>query len=476
MLFDSFDFAIFSPLVFFGYWFIVNKNLKIQNLFILAASYVFYGWWDVRFLALIAFSTLIDFLVGRALENSAVDRKRKMLLWLSIAVNLGLLGYFKYSNFFIESFINAFSFFGRPIEWNGIGIILPVGISFYTFQTLSYTIDVYKRKIRPTQDLIAFSAFVSFFPQLVAGPIERSTHLLPQFFKKREFDAPKAIDGLRQILWGLFKKMVIADNCALFVNEVFGNYTEQSGSTLLLGAVFFFFQVYGDFSGYSDIAIGTGRLFGFNLSQNFAFPFFATSINKFWQRWHISLTTWCRDYIYIPLGGNRGSKLFQFRNTLITFAIMGLWHGAQWTYVVWGVLNAIYFIPSFIKKGNDHESLSSRKMIPSFQEVMGMLSVFLAISISLVFFRADDMHHALSYFGKLFSLSFFDIPVFAPTEVIILVVGMLFVEWIQRFKHHALQFDTGELSTIVRWGAYLLIAFLINWYGYIPQDFIYFQF
>jgi D-alanyl-lipoteichoic acid acyltransferase DltB (MBOAT superfamily) len=476
MLFDSFDFAIFLPLVFFGYWFIVNKHLKTQNLFILIASYTFYGWWDVRFLALIAFSTLIDFLVGRALEKSVVDRKRKMLLWLSIAVNLGLLGYFKYSNFFIESFTDAFSFFGRPIEWSGIGIVLPVGISFYTFQTLSYTIDVYRRKIQPTKDIIAFSAFVSFFPQLVAGPIERSTHLLPQFFKKREFDASRAIDGLRQILWGLFKKMVIADNCALFVNEVFGNYTEQSGSTLLLAAIFFFFQVYGDFSGYSDIAIGTGRLFGFNLSQNFAFPFFATSINKFWQRWHISLTTWCRDYIYIPLGGNRGSRLFQFRNTLITFSIMGLWHGAQWTYVVWGVLNAIYFIPSFLKKGNDHEYLASRKMIPSFQEVMGMLSVFLAISISLVFFRADDMHHALSYFGRLFSLSFFDIPVFAPTEVIVLVVGMLLVEWVQRFKQHALQFDTGRVSTIVRWGAYLLIAFLINWYGYIPQDFIYFQF
>lgn len=476
MLFDSFDFAVFLPLVFFGYWFVVNKHLKLQNLFILAASYTFYGWWDERFLALIAFSTLVDFLVGRGLEKSVVERNRKLLLWLSIAVNLGLLGYFKYSDFFIESFTDAFSFFGRPIEWRGIGIVLPVGISFYTFQTLSYTIDVYKRKISPTKDLIAFSAFVSFFPQLVAGPIERSTRLLPQFSKPRRFESSQAIDGLRQILWGLFKKMVIADNCALFVNDVFGNYAEQSGSTLLLGAVFFFFQVYGDFSGYSDIAIGTGRLFGFSLSQNFAFPFFATSISKFWQRWHISLTTWCRDYIYIPLGGNRGRKIFQFRNTLITFSIMGLWHGAQWTYVIWGVLNAIYFIPSFIKKSTEQESLPSNKLIPGFREIIGMLYVFLAISISLVFFRADDMSHALSYFHQLFSLSFFTLPMVAPTEVVILVIAMLLAEWVQRDKQHALQFDKAKTGTVIRWSTYLAIAFLINWYGYIPQDFIYFQF
>lgn len=476
MLFDSFDFAVFLPLVFFGYWFIVRKNLRLQNLFVLVASYTFYGWWDIRFLALIAFSTLVDFWIGGALEHQTSQKKRKLLLWVSIATNLGLLAVFKYSNFFIESFSQTFTFFGKPVSWSGIDIVLPVGISFYTFQTLSYTIDIYKGKLKPTKDIIAFSAFVSFFPQLVAGPIERAANLLPQFFKKRQFNANQAVDGLRQILWGLFKKMVVADNCALFVNEVFDNYGDQSGSTLLLGAVFFFFQVYGDFSGYSDIAIGTGRLFGFTLSRNFAFPFFATSINKFWQRWHISLTTWCRDYIYIPLGGNRGRRIFQFRNTLITFSIMGLWHGAQWTYVIWGVLNALYFIPSLIKKGVDQDSLKTQNLIPNFREIIGMITVFLAISISLVFFRADDMNHALNYFGHLFSPSFFSLPMLASVEVLVLVVGMLLVEWLQRDKQHALQFDKGKLNPIVRWGVYLLIAFLINWYGYIPQDFIYFQF
>lgn len=476
MLFDSFDFAVFLPLVFFGYWFIVRKNLKLQNLFILVASYTFYGWWDIRFLALIAFSTLVDFWIGQALEVQKAQKKRKLLLLGSIITNLGLLVVFKYNNFFLESFSNAFTFFGKPVFWSGIDIVLPVGISFYTFQTLSYTIDIYRGKLKPTKDIIAFSAFVSFFPQLVAGPIERATNLLPQFFEKRKFEAAKAVDGLRQILWGLFKKMVIADNCALFVNDVFDHYTEYSGITLLMGAAFFFVQVYCDFSGYSDIAIGTGKLFGFSLSRNFAFPFFATSITKFWQSWHISLTTWCRDYIYIPLGGNRGSKVFQFRNTLITFSLMGLWHGAQWTYVIWGVLNAIYFIPSFIKKGTERESQTTQKLMPSFRDIIGMLSVFLAISISLVFFRADDMSHALSYFGQLFSLSFFSLPMMAPTEVVILVIAMLLAEWVQRDKQHALQFDKAKISAVIRWSTYFVIAFLINWYGYIPQDFIYFQF
>ena len=476
MLFDSFDFAIFLPVVFFGYWFLLNKNLRLQNLFILVASYTFYGWWDVRFLALIALSTLVDYIVGQALNNTSKEGKRKVILWFSILTNLGLLCYFKYSNFFIDSFTNAFTFFGHAVEWNGINVVLPVGISFYTFQTLSYTIDVYGRKITPTKDLIAFSAFVSFFPQLVAGPIERSTHLLPQFFKKRAFEATQAVDGLRQILWGLFKKMVIADNCALFVNQIFDNPSDYSGSTLLLGAVFFFFQVYGDFSGYSDIAIGTGKLFGFSLTQNFAFPFFATSINKFWQRWHISLTTWCRDYIYIPLGGNRGGKAFQFRNTLITFSIMGLWHGAQWTYVAWGVLNAVYFIPTIFSKGENSQIEDTNKLLPSLKELGGMLTVFLAIAISLVFFRANDMQHAISYFGMLFSESLFSIPQLAPTEIVVLMIGMLLIEWLQKDKRHALQFNNEKHPALLRWSCYIVLAFLINWYGYIPQDFIYFQF
>jgi len=305
MLFNSIDFAIFLPIVFVVYW-VFKDYLKIQNFIIVIASYVFYGWWDWRFLSLILFSSIVDYLVGIKLKREDNQVKRKVLLWVSIIINLGFLGFFKYYNFFLENFVAAFSFLGKEITVNSLNIILPVGISFYTFQTLSYTIDVYKRKLKPTKDFISFSAFVSFFPQLVAGPIERATHLLPQFYKKRTFNYHIAVDGLRQILWGLFKKIVIADNCAEFANIIFNNSSDYSGSTLVLGAVFFTFQIYGDFSGYSDIAIGTARLFGFDLMKNFAFPYFSRDIAEFWRRWHISLSTWFRDYLYIPLGGSKG--------------------------------------------------------------------------------------------------------------------------------------------------------------------------
>ncbi|MBT5990176.1 MAG: MBOAT family protein, partial [Bacteroidetes bacterium] len=273
MLFNSIEFAIFLPIVFLLYWSVVSKNIKIQNSFLLIASYVFYGWWDWRFLSLIIFSSFVDYLVGRGLSKTAEKSKRLLLLLISIFVNLGFLGFFKYFDFFAESFSEAFTLLGSHIEISRLNIILPVGISFYTFQTLSYSIDVYKRKLEPTKDIISFFTFVSFFPQLVAGPIERATNLLPQFYKKRIFDYSKAVDGTRQILWGLFKKMVIADNCANYANDIFNNYTDYSGSLLLLGVVYFAFQIYGDFSGYSDIAIGTSRLFGFNLKQNFNFPY-----------------------------------------------------------------------------------------------------------------------------------------------------------------------------------------------------------
>jgi len=476
MLFDSFDFAIFLPIVFIGYWLLARKNLRIQNLFILTASYVFYGWWDVRFLALIAISTLVDFWVGRSLYTASTSKKRTAFLWISIGANLGLLFFFKYSNFFIKSFTDTFTFFGYAIGWSGLDIILPVGISFYTFQTMSYTIDIYKDKIKPTKDLIAFSAFVSFFPQLVAGPIERATNLLPQFNKKREFKESQAVDGLRQILWGLFKKMVIADNCAVFVNQVFDNYIDYSGSTLLLASCFFFIQVYGDFSGYSDIAIGTGKLFGFSLTRNFAFPFFATQITEFWQRWHMSLTTWCRDYIYIPLGGNRKGKWRQFFNTLMTFSVMGLWHGAQWTYVIWGVLNALYFIPGMFLKKTISLSTPENIQKTGLFKVFGMTAVFLSVAVSLVFFRSPDLESSLLYFQGMFSSSLIDVPQLPETEVLVLLAAFFAVEWLQRNKQHTLEFDSSQQLTFLRWSAYLIIAFLINWYGYIPKEFIYFQF
>ena len=299
MPFNTIDFAIFLPIVFLLYWFVANKNLKLQNLLIVMASYFFYGFWDWRFLSLIFFSTIVDFTVGKKLRYEENNLKRKILLWTSILVNLGFLGFFKYYNFFIDNLITAFSFLGSEIKPSSLNIILPVGISFYTFQTLSYTIDIYNRRFEPTKDFIAFTAFVSFFPQLVAGPIERARHLLPQFYKRRTFDYSKAVDGMRQILWGLFKKIVIADNCAEFANQIFNNSANLNGSSLVLGALFFSFQIYGDFSGYSDIAIGTSRLFGFSLKRNFAFPYFSRDIAEFWRRWHISLSTWFRDYLYI---------------------------------------------------------------------------------------------------------------------------------------------------------------------------------
>ena len=345
MFFNSIDFAIFLPIVFFLHWFVVSKSLRLQNLLIVAASYLFYSWWDWRFLSLIIFSTLVDYLVGLALHKEENKSKRQVLLLVSILVNLGFLGFFKYYNFFLDNFVTAFSFFGAEFNTNSLNIILPVGISFYTFQTLSYTIDVYRRNLEPTKDFIAFAAFVGFFPQLVAGPIERATNLLPQFYTKRTFDYDNAVDGLRQILWGLFKKIVIADNCAQYANMIFNHSTDYSGSTLVLGALFFTFQIYGDFSGYSDIAIGTSRLFGINLMKNFAFPYFSRDIAEFWRRWHISLSTWFRDYLYIPLSGSRGSTLMKVRNTFIIFIVSGFWHGANWTFIVWGLLNALYFLP-----------------------------------------------------------------------------------------------------------------------------------
>ena len=344
MLFNSLDFAIFLPIVFLLYWFVAQKNLKFQNALIVVASYVFYGWWDWRFLSLIIFSTVVDYLIGQRLRTEDKQSKRKVLLWTSIVVNLGFLGFFKYYNFFLENFVDAFSLFGMQINANSLNIILPVGISFYTFQTLSYTIDLYRKKLEPTQDFMAFSAFVCFFPQLVAGPIERATNLLPQFYKKRTFEYHKAVDGMRQILWGLFKKVVIADNCAEFANQIFNNSADMNGSTLVLGAIFFTFQIYGDFSGYSDIAIGTSRLFGFDLKQNFATPYFSRDIAEFWRRWHISLSTWFRDYLYIPLGGSRGGTWIKVRNTFAIFLVSGFWHGASWNFLFWGLYHGLFLI------------------------------------------------------------------------------------------------------------------------------------
>jgi alginate O-acetyltransferase complex protein AlgI len=446
------------------------------------ASYVFYGWWDWRFLALIVFSTIVDFLVGLKLKTLEQPKKRKVLLWISIVVNLGFLGFFKYYNFFIDNFVTAFSFIGRPIQPNTLNIILPVGISFYTFQTLSYTIDVYKRKLEPTKDIIAFSAFVSFFPQLVAGPIERASNLLPQFYKKRAFDYGKAVDGLRQILWGLFKKIVIADNCAEFANQIFNNSTDMNGSTLVLGAIFFTFQIYGDFSGYSDIAIGTSRLFGFNLMQNFAFPYFSRDIAEFWRRWHISLSTWFRDYLYIPLGGSRGGTWMKIRNTFAIFVISGFWHGANWTFIAWGALNAIYFLPLLLLNKNRTytDNIAKGKYFPTLKELFKMFVTFCLVVFAWIFFRAENIEHALNIIVKILSSQVFKTPYFVNGSLaiptVILIVVFMLIEWIGREEQFAIQRIGIKWCKPIRYLFYYSIVMAIFWFGGKEQEFIYFQF
>ena len=489
MLFNSLDFAIFLPIVFLLYWFVAQKNLKLQNALIVVASYVFYGWWDWRFLSLIIFSTVVDYLVGQKLRTEEKQSKRKVLLWTSIIVNLGFLGFFKYFNFFLENFVDAFSLFGMQINANSLNIILPVGISFYTFQTLSYTIDVYKKKLEPTQDFIAFSAFVCFFPQLVAGPIERATNLLPQFYKKRTFEYHKAVDGMRQILWGLFKKVVIADNCAEFANQIFNNSADLNGSTLVIGVFFFSIQIYGDFAGYSDIAIGTSRLYGFDLKQNFSTPYFSKNIIEFWRRWHISLSKWLTDYVFTPLA----LELRHFEKTgiiislFITFLLSGLWHGAGWNFIFYGFLHAIYFLITLLVLGHkkSFNSNTEDKIIPSLKESFSMMLTFILVSFSYIFFRAENLDHAFSYIGGIFTQNFFQpIEEFVKNKDEFLMFGhticfifiLLISEWFGRDQSHPLSKILTVKNQTFRFVIYIFLVLAIIYSGGQQQEFIYFQF
>ena len=477
MLFNSLDFAIFLPVTFVLYWFIFQKKIKLQNLLIVCASYLFYGWWDWRFLILIVFSTFVDYTIGYLLKKESNLIKRKIYLWISITINLGFLGFFKYYNFFIESFTDEFLFFGKEIQPNTLNIILPVGISFYTFQTLSYTIDVYKKKLEPTTDFIAFAAFVSFFPQLVAGPIERATNLLPQFYHKRKFDYSSAVLGLRQILFGLFKKVIIADNCAKYANIIFNDYESYDSGTLALGALFFTFQIYGDFSGYSDIAIGTSRLFGFNLMQNFAFPYFSRDIAEFWRRWHISLSTWFRDYLYIPLGGSKGGMKMKIRNTFIIFLVSGFWHGANWTFVFWGLLNALYFLPLLLRNKNrvNTNIVAEGKWLPNFKEIIQMLLTFSLTIFAWIFFRADSITHAYNYISRFFINDAKTISLAIPYELFCLITFFLLIEWLGRSSKFAIE-NIQFLPKILRWTFYLGLILLLFKFAGEEQEFIYFQF
>lgn len=481
MLFNSIGFAFFLPIVFLLYWFATSGKLRLQNILLLTASYFFYACWNWHFLFLLAFSTFLDYSTGLKISQAKNIQSKKIWVWLSISINLGFLGVFKYYNFFAESFAEALALLGFQANPETLNIILPVGISFYTFHGLSYVIDIYNDRIKPERDFINYSVFVSFFPLLVAGPIERATHLLPQIKKERRFDYANAVDGLRQILWGFFKKIVIADNCALFVNTLFNNSDDYMGSALALGAVFFAFQIYGDFSGYSDIALGTARLFGIELLRNFSFPYFSRNIAEFWRRWHISLTTWFRDYLYIPLGGSKGSVWQRIRNTFIIFIVSGFWHGANWTFIAWGALNALYFLPLLLTGNNRTylEPVAKGKLFPNTKEFSSIILTFTLVTLAWIFFRADNMGHAFRYISEIFSESFFISPYFPDSlpllSTTLLLLSFIAVEWLGRESQYAIQ-KFFPSHKIVRWAFYYLILILIFVFGGSSQQFIYFQF
>jgi alginate O-acetyltransferase complex protein AlgI len=482
MIFNSIEFALFLPIVFLAYWFLANKSLKAQNVLLLVSSYFFYACWDWRFLFLLVFSTVLDYYTGIKMSDAKNIKSKKFWFWLSISVNVGFLGVFKYYNFFAESFADAVSNIGLHVSPWTLKVILPVGISFYTFHGLSYVIDIYKDRIKAEKNFIDYSVFVSFFPLLVAGPIERATHLLPQIQKKRSFDYKKAVDGLRQILWGLFKKIVIADQCAEYANIIFNNSADYSGSTLVLGAVFFTFQIYGDFSGYSDIALGTARLFGIELLRNFAFPYFSRDIAEFWRRWHISLSTWFRDYLYIPLGGSKGGMWMKIRNTFIIFVVSGFWHGANWTFIVWGLLNALFIMPSIIfnTNRNNLDMVAQGKLLPSFRELAAILITFSLTVFAWIFFRSENLSHAFSFISKIFSESLFSVPYFAngsqSITVILLTLLFVIIEWIGREQKYAIESLGISWKRPLRYAMYYVLVLAIIWFGGQEQQFIYFQF
>ena len=482
MLFNSFEYILFLPAVFLLYWFVFRER-RWQNLLVVIASYVFYGWWDWRFLLLIAFTSLCSFGSGLLLERLEGRRRwQQAVSAMNIVVNLAILGVFKYYNFFVEN-IDALcaTLFDYHLDWVTMKVILPVGISFYTFQALSYSIDVYQKKIPATRDIVEFFAYISFFPQLVAGPTERATNLLPQFQQKRTFDYAKAVDGCRQILWGFVKKLVVADGCAAVVNECWSGYMNYSGAQLLLLGLFFTFQIYCDFSGYSDIAIGTARLFGINLMQNFNFPYFSRSIPEFWRRWHISLMTWFRDYIYFPMGGSRCSMWKIIRNVYVVWAVSGLWHGADWTFVCWGLyhatLLAVYNLLHVNTKYAHH--VAFRRWLPSLKESGQLVLTFFLTVVGWILFRAENMTQATEILTRIFTQPFAETSAHIHTTPLVGCGLIVLTEWLQRDKQHALQFAPGSWFgryMFLRYALYAVLLCCIVRYTGTIQTFIYFQF
>ena len=479
MLFNSIEFGFFLVLSFFLYWFVFNRDVKSRNLFLLIISYIFYGWWDWRFLGLLIISSTVDYIVANKMYEAPTPTIKKRYLIISLVTNLGLLGAFKYFNFFSESFVNVLQAIGFNPDPVTLNVILPVGISFYTFQTLSYTIDVYRDKLKPAEDWIQFFTYVTFFPQLVAGPIERATNLLPQFSKLQTFSYELATSGMRLMLWGYFKKSVVADHCAVHVNAIFGNYEHLSTPILVMGTIYFAFQIYGDFSGYSDIARGVSRLFGIELMVNFRTPYFSRDIAEFWRRWHISLTTWFRDYVYIPMGGSKLGKGNAIFNTIVIFLLSGLWHGANWTFVIWGLINALLFIPLLINGTNRAhlDDVAHGQFLPSVKEFLQMTLTFLLVCFTWIFFRAENLPHALSFLEAIYrNVSIpIDWEYFDKITLIALVI-LLFFDWLSREEG----FDGYVYSMSNKWQrrlAYTVVFMSIFLFGVFDRgSFIYFQF
>lgn len=478
MIFNSLEYLLFLPLIFIIYWIVLRKSEKSQNIFLLIMSYFFYGMWNWHFLFLLIFSTLLDYFTGIKIEKSITTSKKKFWLVLSVCINLGFLGLFKYYNFFIESVEVLLTNAGIKYNATIINIILPVGISFYTFHGLSYVFDIYNKKIVARRNWVNYALFVSFFPLLVAGPIERATHLLPQIESNRQFNYIKIVDGLKQILWGLFKKIVIADNCAVFANIIFNDPSNYSGSTLLIGAIFFSFQIYGDFSGYSDIALGSARLLGFELLKNFSFPYFSRNLSEFWKKWHISLSSWFRDYLYIPLGGNKSGSVKKIINVLVVFIVSGFWHGANWTFLIWGFINGIFVIlDNFVFKTQFKDSIvATGRILPNPKELLQVISTFLIVSLIWIVFRAENLSSIIIYYEHLFSISIFSIPEIRPTRLIILIIIFVLIEWLGREFDFAISDIFVKKSKILRWTFYILLISCILVFGGKPQSFIYFQF
>lgn len=477
MFFNSLSFAVFLPIVFVLYWFVFNKSKASQNAVLIVASYYFYSCWDWRFLFLLVFSTFLDYYTGLRIEKGTTERGRKFWFWLSITVNLGFLGVFKYYNFFASSLSEALNAIGLSTSPLLLNVVLPVGISFYTFHGLSYVIDIYLKRIKAETNFVDYSLFVSYFPLLVAGPIERATHLLPQVKIKRHFDFEKAKEGVYQFLWGLVKKVVIADTCATYANAIFDYYPNMNSLSLILGAVYFAFQIYGDFSGYSDMALGMSKLFGIDLLRNFNYPYFSRDIAEFWRRWHISLSSWFRDYLYIPLGGSSGGMGMKIRNTFIIFLVSGFWHGANWTFIAWGLINAVYFLPLLLLKKNrtNMETVVLTRDWHSVRVVGSILSTFLLSCLAWIFFRANSIQQALRYIQRIFTDQHF-VSQFLKNErynyeLLYLIGAFVVVEWNSRTKVEPISGKYSGLKLVLCLAAILALGTFSDY-----KEFIYFQF